>query len=244
MYNDTVELVFTNSFHRYTVNGTACVGVTTVLSTLAKPALIPWAVNMTVEYLQENMKPGVQYDEVQISEMLKEAKGAYRKKKEKAADVGTLVHAWIEGYIKGEKPPMPKNAEMLIAVEAFLKWVKEKKVKFLRSEFPVYSKKYNFAGTCDFTCEIEGKRYVGDIKTSNAIYNEYLLQVSAYRYAIQEEENKAYDGMLIVRVPKTAEEIEVVEFNDYQENAKAFLYLLNVYNRLQILKNISLKGTN
>lgn len=242
LYNGEIDLVFNKNGHRYTIKDRQCVGVTTVLSTLAKPALIPWAVNMTIEYLQSTLKPGEKYDEVQLMAMFKEAKGAHRKKKEAAADLGSLVHKWLEQYIKGENPEMPQNEQMKLSITAFLKWTKDNKVRFIESERVVYSKKYNFAGTCDFTCEINGKKYIGDIKTSNAIYNEYLLQVSAYRYAIQEESNDLYDGMLIVRVPKTAEEIEVFEFNDFQENAKAFIYLLNVYNRLQILKNISLKG--
>lgn len=242
LYKGEIELVFNKNGHRYTVADKPCVGVTTILSSLAKPALIPWAVNMTIGYLQENIKAGKSYDEVQIGELLKEAKGAYRKKKEAAADLGSLVHKWIEDYIKGLKPELPINPQMKLSIDAFLKWEKDNKVKFIESERVVYSRKYNFAGTCDFTCEINGKKYIGDIKTSNAIYSEYLLQVSAYRYAMQEEDNNVYDGMLIIRVPKTAEAIEVFEFNDYQENAKAFIYLTQVYNRLQILKNISLKG--
>jgi len=242
LYGGNVQMTFNNTGHRYTIGKNACVGVTTVLATLAKPALIPWAVNMTLESVKSHFLPGKKYDEVQISEMLAEAKMAHRKKKEGAADIGSMVHAWIESYIKGEKPEMPINPQMLHAVEGFLKWVKEKKVIFMESERVIYSKKYNFAGTVDFTCKIDGKKYVGDIKTSNAIYSEYLLQVSAYRYALQEEDEDIYDGMLIIRVPKTAEEVEVLEFNDYQENAKTFLYLLQVYNRLQILKNINLKG--
>lgn len=241
LYKGKISLIFNSNGHRYTVNNKDVIGVTTILSTLAKPALIPWAVNQTIEYLQSNIKTGKKYDEMEINELLKEAKMAYRKKKEKAADLGTLVHSWIESYIKGENPKFPENEEMKKAVNAFLLWVKEKKVKFLHSERPVYSRKYNYCGTCDFTCEIEGKKYVGDIKTSNAIYAEYMLQVAAYRYAIQEEDGGKYDGMIIVRVPKTAEDIEVFEFGDYETHAKTFLYTLKVWQHLQIIKNIQFK---
>lgn len=240
MYGGDVFMLFSPGFHRYKVNGTPTVGVTSVLSTLAKPALIPWAVNETIGYLKENLRPGVAYDEIQIKDMLDEAKKAHRTKKEKAGDFGTIVHAWLEDYIKGKNPETPVNPEIKQATEAFVSWVLKNKVKFTSSEKVVYSRRYNYAGTCDFTCEIDGKRYVGDIKTSKAIYNEYLLQVSAYRYALQEEmPDVTYDGMLIIRVPKDEKDsIEIKHFNDYQDNARAFIRLLEVYNQLQKLTNI------
>jgi hypothetical protein len=228
--------VFKNFGHKYTVNGRECLGVTTVLGQLAKPALIPWAVKMTVDYLQSTMKPGESYDEVQIQKMLEEAKKAHRQKKDDAANFGTMVHEWIESYIKGFNPEPPVNPQMQIAIASFLNWVKNNNVTFISSERPVYSKKYNYAGTCDFICEMNGKRYVGDIKTSNGIYNEYLMQVAAYRFALQEEDpNTVYDGMLIIRVPKDEGEIEVKPFNNYKENAEAFLHTLKVYEHLRSL---------
>lgn len=238
LYNGQVQMTFNTNGHRYQIGDTECVGVTTILSTLAKPALIPWAVKMTTDYIATQLKAGKAYDELQIQSILKEAKLAHRKKKEDAGDLGSLIHNWIERYIKGEKPEMPTNEKMQKAILSFLKWTKDEKVKFLKSEQPVYSRKYNFAGTCDFTCEIDGKKYVGDVKTSNAIYNEYMLQVAAYRYCLQEEfEGQDYDGMIIVRVPKDDSDIEIVRFNNYKELATTFIHLLFVYRQLQLMTN-------
>lgn len=231
-------MIFNSNGHRYTIGDRECVGVTTVLQTLSKPALIPWAVKMTTDYIADAWKSGKAYDEIEIQNTIKEAKMAHRKKKEDAGNLGTLIHKWLENYINGEKPEMPVNEKMQKAVMSFLKWEKENKVRFIRSEQPVYSRKYNFAGTCDFTCEIDGKKYVGDIKTSNAIYNEYMLQVAAYRYCMQEEfPNEQFDGMVIVRVPKDDSDIEIVKFNNYKELATTFIHLLLVYRQLQLMTN-------
>ena len=233
LYNGEIELKFNQNGHRYTVNGKDALGVTTVLGVISKPALMFWAVNEAVGYLKENWKAGVSYDEVQIKTMLEEAKTAHRKKKDTAADLGTMIHKWIEQYINGENPEPPINPEMQKAIQAFLLWVKKNNVKFIVSERVVYSRRYNYAGTTDFICEIDGKKYIGDIKTSNAIYSEYLMQVAAYRYALQEEEGSNYDGMMIIRVPKDDGEIEIREFNNYADHATAFIRALGLYRHLK-----------
>lgn len=240
LYNDTIKLIFNPSYHRYNIDGKDVVGVTTVLNQLNKPALVQWSANETVKFLQEKVEAGKNYDEVQLAEFFKEAKFAYRRKSEKAADFGTMVHKWIEDHIAGRKPTMPVNIEMKQAVDSFLEWEIRNKVVFTSNEKVVYSKKYNYAGTCDFTCEIEKKKYVGDLKTSKGIYDEYLLQVAAYRYALQEEYDTKYDGMIIVRIPKVeGDVIEIKYFNDYVENAKCFIYLLHVWHNMQRIKNIT-----
>jgi hypothetical protein len=236
MYNGEVTLTFNQNGHKYRVGDKEVLGVTTVLGIIAKPALIPWAVNETVGYLAGNLRPGITYDEVQIKTMLEAAKRAHRQRKQDAADLGSMIHKWIEEYIKGENPPAPVNPQMQQAIQAFLGWVKKNKVKFIASERTVYSRKYNYAGTADFICEIAGKKYIGDIKTSNAIYNEYLLQVAAYRFAIQEEDSSNYDGMMIIRVPKNDGEIEIREFNNYADNARGFIYALMLYRHMKALE--------
>lgn len=244
LYGGQVQLEFNKYGHRYTVEGKECLGVTTVLGVIDKSGpLIYWAVGLALDYVREQVKPGLVVDEVQLKEILDTAKSAHRVKKEKAADFGTLVHEWIEQYIKGQKPERPINPQMQKATDGFLMWVQKNKVEFHDSERPVYSRRYNFAGTCDFTCTINGKRYVGDIKTSNAIYDTYMMQVSAYRLAMKEENGMIdpYDGMVIIRVPKNNGEVEVKFFNNYEANAKAFVHALYLYQHLQILKN-STKG--
>lgn len=236
LYKGEIKLTFNQNGHRYKVAGEEVLGVTTVLGVIAKPALMYWAVNEAVNYLTENWKPGTTYDEMQIKAMLEAAKSAHRKKKEDAATLGSMIHKWIEEYIGGANPAAPVNPQMQKAINAFLLWVQQNKVKFLASERAVYSRKYKYAGTTDFICEIGGKRYVGDIKTSNAIYNEYLMQVAAYRYALQEEDGNNYDGMLIIKVPKDDGEIEIREFNNFAEHARAFIYALMLYRHLKYLE--------
>lgn len=237
LYNETVKIYYNDKGHKYLLNGKSLLGVTSVLSVINKPALVQWAANCVVDYLKVKIEAGAGLDELKLDTLFKEAKQHYKTISEDAKVFGTLVHNWIEAYIKGKNPAPLVNDNARKAVDTFLAWAKEKNVKFTSSEKIIYSKKFDYAGTCDFTCEIDGKRYVGDIKTSKGIYEEYLLQVAAYRYALQEEEGKDYDGMLIVRIPKSEDDtVEIANVNNYKQNATAFMNALSLYRHLQLLK--------
>ena len=224
LYGGTVELMFNPIGHKYTVDGVRKLGVTTPLSVISKPALLQWAVNLAVDDIKNNILAGTAYDELQLSNVLEAARTAHRKRKEEAADFGTLVHNWIEKYIKGENPPPLVNKTLNDAVNVFLKWVKDNNVKFTASEKPLYSKKHDYCGTIDFTCEINGKRYLGDLKTSKGIYDEHFMQLAAYRYADEEETGKPYAGAFIVRIPKTEDDrVEIANANNYKTCFKGFV---------------------
>ena len=227
MYGGTVQMTYNDAGHKYSVNGQEVPGVTTALQVINKPALIQWGINLALSYVSENIKAGEKYDEIKLKEVLQAAKTAHRKKKEQAADFGTMVHEWIESYIKGKNPKPLVNELLQQACNTFVTWADQNNVKFTSSEKIIYSKKHNYAGTCDFTCEINGKKYVGDIKTSTGIYDEYALQTSAYRLALEEETGEKYDGMIIVRVPKIEDDkVEIAYINNYEKNARAFLFAL------------------
>jgi len=246
LYNGTVEMKFSENGHRYSINNIDIVGVTTVLKTvIAKEALINWAVKMTADYMLTNYKYNSKYSKEQFEELVLLAKKAHRMEKEASADVGTRVHSWIEQYIiakiyKNNIPEVPVEKDLVSPIASFLEWEKVNHIVWEEAEKVIYSKRYDYAGTLDFLAVVNGKRMVGDIKTSNAIYPEsYYLQVAAYRYALQEEKPEIkIDGMLILRIPKTSKStFEVRMINDYENNAKAFIYGLYLYRQVMKLKN-------
>ena len=250
LYNDTVELMFDEDKHSYSINGTKIIGTTTALGVLHKPALLPWAVKMTITHLESCLKPGIIYDEIEIKNMLEDAKFAHKRRSSNAMDVGTGVHSWIQQHVAGLKPPMPVNQLMQNAIGAFLKWEKDHKVKFLESERLLYSKKHNYAGTLDFIAKVDGKIKIGDFKTSTGIYDEMWFQVAAYLQAYLEEfPSKEVVGGIIVRIGKDgALEIgerkdkdgKILENGDYiadvKKNAAVFNAALTIYRRQAELK--------
>ena len=210
------EIKFNEKAHRYTLDGKPLTGVTTILGVIAKPALIQWSANMAVDYLIAN--PGD----------YKGARKAYAIKRDAAADIGTIAHKWIEDWINGEKPK--ENPEVSHMTDNFVEWATDNEVEFLASEKIVYSKKHWFAGTLDFLCKIKGKTYLGDIKTSSGIYDEYFFQTSAYQLALQEHEDIKIDGHVIVNCKKDGGFNKKFSF-DYDKNIKAFLGALDIYRR-------------
>ena len=218
------ELQFNEKSHRYTIDGKPLTGVTTILSVMAKPALIQWAANMSVAYVKEHLT-----DLKDLDEVLKVAKTAHRLKKEEAADVGTIAHKWIEDWINGEKPkPDPLVDHM---TSNFVKWAEENKVEFIEAEKRVYSKVHWFAGTLDFLCKMNGKTYLGDLKTSSGIYDEYFYQTSAYQLALNEHDpDIKIDGHVIINCKKDGGFNKKFSF-DYDKNIKAFMGAIAIYRR-------------
>lgn len=131
-------------------------------------------------------------------------------------------------------PVMPINQEIRNAIDAFLNWTKENKVKFLLSEQKVYSKKYNYAGTLDAEALVNGKLAIIDFKTSKAIYEDYLLQVAAYLQARKEETKQKYKEAYVIRLSKEDKEknlaaFEVKRSSDLKNDFKTFLGCLSIY---------------
>jgi len=100
----------------------------------------------------------------------------------RSAHWGTAVHEAIEKILKGES----NKAEEKIApsLVAFEQWRKDQGVKIVNPiediECRVYDFEHGYAGTIDMVADVQGKRGVVDIKTGNAMRDEYSLQTAAY----------------------------------------------------------------
>ena len=247
LYNGRVLLKFDEKRHIYSIRGKVVYGVTSIVGILDKPALMYWAVNQAVEFIQANLKPGKALDEIQIKTLLEEARKAHRIKKDKSADTGTMIHTWIESYIKarleGRKPPQkPVSKEMNNAIEGFFRWAKKNKVKLIACEQKIYSTEYCYAGTYDLEAMVNGKRTIIDFKTGKALYPESFLQASAYLQAKEEETGKRYSGgVAILRLSQKTEDIEPFEVQSISREQvrkliKIFVCCLKIYRWKMFLK--------
>ena len=246
LYNGKVELNFDPTKHIYTENNKIIFGVTSICGVLNKPAIVYWAVNMAINYLNDNLKPGMVIDEINKTQLLQEAKTAHRNRLSQAADIGTAVHNYLETYLKAginkkPLPPLPVNKDIRKGVEALLGWAKENKVKFLTSERKVYSKQYQYAGTLDAYALVNGKKAIIDFKTSRNFYDEMFLQVAAYCRAIEEEDDVKIDECWILRIPKDGSEFAATKTDDIEMNFRSFLGCLENYKRIRYLKGEEIK---
>lgn len=136
-----------------------------------------------------------------------------------AGRIGTLAHIMIEEFIKGGAVQLDdyepdEISQAKTAYYGFYNWFANNNVTFLDTEMKLVSEQYQFGGTFDAICEVNGKLVICDWKTSNAVYDEFLIQLGAYRQLIQE--NIGYDirGAILLRLDK--EEKGVYEEHHYK----------------------------
>ena len=247
LYGGKVILEFDPQSHIYSANGKQVWGVTNITGVLNKPALLYWGVNQAVDFMANNLKPGVALDEIQIKNLLESARIAHTQTKNQAADIGTFIHNWVRDYVsavaqKKTSPKRPINKEMKNAIDGFFKWAKENKLVIARSERKVYHDKFRYAGTLDLEGMVNGKRTVIDLKTGNALYPEAFLQASAYLKAREQETGKQYPGgIVIVRLSKENPEKHIAAFEarrdeDVDLHFKCFLNCLSIYRWQQAMR--------
>lgn len=227
MKTETNKFTFNEKTHRYFYDGEPMTGVTTVLNVINKPALIGWSARMAVEYIVEN------FDGELTTELLEDAKKAHAKKRDKAAEQGTDTHAlveqWIKSQIQGTLWARPDDKQL----ENFVGWAMKHNVRFLESEKRVYDKDLFLAGTADLVCEIDGKTFIGDIKTTSGIYDlTPFMQCAAYAHMLDYDIN----GTIIINLKKDGsfnEDKDVYYRYDLETDWKAFENALQLYRAMQ-----------
>ena len=197
----------------YTIDGRQLPSVTTILDVIAKPALGPWYAKQERRYFEAAMlevlsKPGARDPEYVLSAVVDAVGGvkAADREKQRAATIGTAIHAGIEWQLRmrlgedaGPEPILPDAAAW--AVESWKDWAKTIALEPLAIERTVYCEACGYAGTLDLYARVEGALTVLDWKSGRAIYPEAFLQNVAYRHAAARQGLPCTQG-LIVRVPK------------------------------------------
>jgi genome maintenance exonuclease 1 len=243
--------------HIHLLEGKPLHGVTTVLQVISKPQLIQWAANEAIKHVTVNliMSPldeektewKVKFDN--FTAVLEEARTAHKKKKEKAGDWGTEVHAIIESIVKeaiqfkgfiykGTKNYTVYSSEKVKeACDNFVDWAVENKIEFLESEKHVWSEKLWIGGICDLVIKMNGKKYVADIKTSSGIYNEHFFQMAAYAMCLEEMgEHQDVEGYLVINLKKDGT-MQTKMVTDMLQNREAFKHALGLYKILNAINS-------
>lgn len=227
--------------HCYTLNGKPLNGVTTVLGVIAKPMLIGWAAKMTSSWIRDNcpnvfsesQNQSIRDAWVVTEEQLQEASKAHSKKKTEAGSKGTDVHALVEEYVNrymGKIAEMESTNDLML--QQFINWAVKNQVVFRESEKRMYSEKLWLAGTCDFTFEMNGKKFVGDLKTMAKMWDRVpFFQTAAYMMMLEEQGEK-YDGSVIININKETAELTEHFSYDHESDKEAFLACLTLYRKL------------
>lgn len=166
----------------------------------------------------------------------------------KAAEEGTQVHQAIENLLKGEEVKWIEDNgyvnysldiwKMILKFQEF--WSIHKPT-LIESEIHLFSDQHKIAGTCDLVLEMNGEKWILDIKTSNSLHTTYDLQTSAYVTCWNElfEEPVQRRGVLWLKASTRGEDKsgkkiqgkgwQIVEYGDYEKSFQMFLKVYDIF---------------
>lgn len=174
--------------HMYTYEGTVYRGVTGVLSVIDKSGpLMSWAAKQTAEAAVALLG-----DDNALKELLAAVgpEGTVRAltsranwKRDEAAALGTEVHSLADLVVRGEPTPS-MNETTRKRVLCYAQWWKDSGWTLRTSEAMLINPTMGYGGTLDLLAkDRDGRTVLADIKTGKAVYNEAVLQLTAYGMA-------------------------------------------------------------
>ena len=211
--------------------------VTTILSILDKPALMPWAAKTTAAAFKEAVINSIDcLSEELLDNIEQEAKGAYRKKSTEAMDIGTRVHKIIESWIHSDGLLTPDEVIDPYAkrgLEAFLTWGEQHDIEIVSNE-QVVTDDMLYAGRYDLLAKVDGKLTLIDFKTASGIWFSNWLQLGGYAIAIDEP----VEEIAVLRIDKETGDLEYQSRTCWMVYAQAFVQLARYYETHKRLEEI------
>lgn len=218
--------------------------VTTILGMKAKPFLIKWAVGQMTERIREMLSkvPDADLTKDLIHGIIDAAEDNHQRTKQKAAEVGSVVHRVLEQVLLGQQPKLPLTPDPVLApnlapdmidqanncIRAGLKFFREHEVRVVQAERPVWSPKYGYIGTGDLKAYYDGELAILDYKTGKRIYGEYFMQTAAYQQAHAEEfPDEEIKKRVVVNVGRDGRlTVDSRDNGTWENDLKGFLGLL------------------
>jgi hypothetical protein len=225
-------------------------GVTTPLSIIDKSTpLMIWARNVACDLVlmraQERHVRG-SVSVATLTEIVAEARRRPDRLRDEAADLGTIVHGFLDDYAYGRPVDLVKlPPTALPAMAAFLDWLHEHDIELLSGDTKVGSLVHHYGGSLDALGRrrSDGKILLIDYKTSNGTYDTHALQAAGgYHIALEETYGIVADEAWVVRFSKKLP----VTFGAYQvadiaRSRKAWLLALELWREMQTPHFISNK---
>ena len=152
----------------------------------------------------------------------------FRETRDAAADAGTCCHEMIEADWHHTAFDRSKYQEESLkkadhAFLSYLEWKQQTGLTIEKSELSLVSEAYRFGGTMDAVI-VGNHLCLGDYKTSNGVYADYLLQVAG-GYSILWHEHfptKPLHGIHILRFSKPKQDDDPISFHHHFWSAEIF----------------------
>lgn len=238
------DISFDEESHRYLVNGNNFISVTELLKKYEP-------IFDDVKIAEQTAKRRKVNKDVLLNE--------WRKKSEDSRNKGTHLHRFIQNYLSGSVDiyePYIKLKQTF--AEFYNSWLKDKKVIY--SEKIIYHPELKIAGTIDCLvyCPKDNIFYYIDWKTNDKInfenkyqnlhpplnkfsasnYNLYSLQISLYRYII--EERILINSESLSEVKDKSKNL-IVQFSEMNDSFNMYETPYYKYSSVQLITNHNLK---
>jgi hypothetical protein len=167
--------------------------------------------------------------------------------RDKAAELGTIVHEMAEAFINGKDPSLSIPGTLVnddrhavfSAFTAFQEWWESNKFVLVEQETQMVSEVYKFGGTFDLVArDFKDRLCIVDFKTSDGIYQEYLAQIAAYRLLWNENrpDMPLTGGSHLCRFSKSNADFTHHAFPDLSDAERMFILLREAYDLDKALK--------
>ena len=163
----------------------------------------------------------------------------YRETADAAADAGTIAHAMIEADLKGQdwrdavdsrKVTPEAESLALTACEAWQEWRETVQFALLGSEVSLVSEVHQYGGTIDVAA-IKRKTAIVDLKTSNGVYQDHLIQLAAYGQLWDEHHpDNPIGAYYLLRLGKNDGSFHYHYWPQLKAAREAFNYLRQIHN--------------
>jgi hypothetical protein len=125
--------------------------------------------------------------------------------RDEAGRRGSRVHELTEKYDNGEEVSLlNENGDIAMKMsewamlERYVEFRTKHHVEIIDTEQNLVSEKLGYGGTRDRIITYNGKRLLMDIKTGNAIYNHFWLQLTSYLQLEAENSPLPFDGIAVL----------------------------------------------
>jgi hypothetical protein len=213
-------------------------------------ALTIWAVDSFEKRALELLPKDRPVTREEVEIVLDAAKDSYRRIKNEAASVGSIVHRVLHQLLMSraglaEAPRLPLSPDLILSPEytpeliekanncirAGQQFFDEHDIQPVQAEAPRWSPTFGYIGTGDLIARIDGELSGLDYKSGKRIYETCFLQLAAYQKAFQEEfPDQQITQRWAVNVGRDGELATERRDNEtFDADFKCFLALLRVF---------------
>jgi len=150
---------------------------------------------------------------------------------ELACERGKLIHKYCVAELQDLF--VPEYGELEGYVQSFRSLLP---VKLIKAEFEVKHEQFGYIGHPDMVVEWKGEKWLWDLKTSEVANKAWIMQLSAYYYALPNELKP--DKIAAVRLRKDGKPaiVDTIFIDELHKAFQAFLNFLNGWRYLNAKK--------